>query len=259
MTFLLNRLADGKLVLASLEQYILVNSCNLRHRSADSLTIFQLVNLYGLYRGLAKMSYQISYSPEAERIFVQLLTEYEWDLSCAPIHVTSLKWLFQQEKICSSLSHQILKFCGIRGLDNTPAIVFGKSAQVLDVQAIAKLVVSGDNYSARVLVCLMEELAKEKTQEPDLLSLLNLVEDVIQILPDASNQLCLNGIAKAVQILYYDQCPTFSSELYRDSSIFIFNLLSSVHSESLTDCDAWITVTTKVHALTNLRYRLHFY
>lgn len=247
MAFLLNRLADDKLVLGSLEQYILVNSCNLRHGSTDSLTIFQLVHLYGLYRGLAKMSYQISYSPEAERVFVQLLSESEWDLSCAPINLTSLKWLFQQEKIFSSLSHQILKFCRICGSDNNLTAIFGKNAQVLDVQAIAKLVVSDDNYSARMFTCLIEELAREKSQESDMLSLLNLVEHVMQILPDASDQLCLNGIAKAIQLLYYDSRGTFPSELYRDSSIFIFNLLSSVHSESITDTDAWTAVTIKVH------------
>ncbi|XP_031403088.1 protein PRD1 isoform X2 [Punica granatum] len=241
------RLADDKLVLASLEQYILVNSFNLRCGSTDSLTIFLLVNLYGLYRGLAKMSYQISYSPEAERIFFQLLTEHEWDLACAPIHSISLKWLFQQEKICISLlTHQILKLCRIYSSNNIPGIICGKSGRVLDVQAIAQLVVSGDNYAAKVFVCLLEELVNEKSQESDLLSLLNLVEHIIGILPDTSDQLCLNGIAKAMRILYYDSGPNFSPEVYSDSLIIIFNLLSSVHSESVADGDAWVTVTTKL-------------
>ncbi|KAK4750965.1 hypothetical protein SAY87_004447 [Trapa incisa] len=240
------RLADDKLVLASLEQYILVNSSSLGCGLDDSLTFFRLVNLYGLYRGLAKRSYQISYSPEAERIFFQLLTEHECLLFCAPIHFTSLKWLFQQEKIFSSLSNQILKFCRIHGSNSTSAEIFGENAQVLDVQAIAKLVISGDNYSVRMLVCLFEDVNKEKNEESDMLSLLNLVEHVIKIIPDASDQLCLNGIAKAMQMIYYDSEATLSFELYKDCSIFIFNLLSSVHSESLTDSDAWTTVTTKL-------------
>ncbi|KAA8548339.1 hypothetical protein F0562_000023 [Nyssa sinensis] len=76
-----DRLADDKLVLASLEQYILVNRSEFFYEAADSVTIEILVNLYGLYRGLAKMSYQISYSPEAERILFHLVTEKEWDLA----------------------------------------------------------------------------------------------------------------------------------------------------------------------------------
>ncbi|KAK4782064.1 hypothetical protein SAY86_016166 [Trapa natans] len=97
-----------------------------------------------------------------------------------------------------------------------------------------------------MLVCLFEDVNKEKNEESYMLSLLNLVEHVIKMIPDASDQLCLNGIAKAMQMIYYDTEATLSFELYKDCSIFIFNLLSSVHSESLTDSDAWTTVTTKL-------------
>ncbi|PKI70238.1 hypothetical protein CRG98_009370 [Punica granatum] len=115
---------------------------------------------------------------------------------------------------CSSLYDE-----RIYSSNNIPGIICGKSGRVLDVQAIAQLVVSGDNYAAKVFVCLLEELVNEKSQESDLLSLLNLVEHIIGILPDTSDQLCLNGIAKAMGILYYDSGPNFSPEL-TDQLIF---------------------------------------
>ncbi|KAK9902978.1 hypothetical protein M0R45_001369 [Rubus argutus] len=77
------RLADDKLVLASLEQYILVNSTDLQSGAIDSFTKMMLVHLYGLYRGLTKVSYEIPFSPEAERILFQIVTENEWDLPSA--------------------------------------------------------------------------------------------------------------------------------------------------------------------------------
>lgn len=90
------RLADDKLVFASLEQYILVNRTSL---ISDSPAVLQLVNLYSLCRSLQNKRYQISYSLEAERIVFHLLNEYDWDLGSCDIHLESLKWLFQQESI----------------------------------------------------------------------------------------------------------------------------------------------------------------
>ncbi|KAK9932951.1 hypothetical protein M0R45_020170 [Rubus argutus] len=105
------RLADDKLILASLEQLIMVNSTDLQSGATDSFTKMMLVHLYGLYRGLAKVSYKIPFSPEAERILFRVVTENEWDLPSARIHPISLKWFFQQEKMSKSLSHQLLRFC----------------------------------------------------------------------------------------------------------------------------------------------------
>lgn len=245
--FLFYRFADDRLVLASLEQYILVNCSGLNYCSADSVAILQLVNLYGLYRGIAKMSYQFSYSVEAERIFIQLVAENEWDLPSAPIHLTSLKWLFQQEKISSYLSYQILKFCRIYISSNSNVIIRGKNARVLDVQAIAELVAAGDTYAAKIFICLFDELVRDKIQENDLASLLSLAQAVIEFSPDAAGQLSLNGIGRAMQILYCDSNNIFPAQVYTDTLAFISNLLVSVNSEAIMDDDAWLALAIKVH------------
>ncbi|KAL3726566.1 hypothetical protein ACJRO7_031464 [Eucalyptus globulus] len=238
------RLAADKKVLASIEQFILVNGCDLTGTAMSSSTVIQLVALYSLYRGLAKMSYQMSYSPEAERLFIQLVTKREWDLLSTRIHPMSLKWLFQQERLCESLSCQILNFCRISPTSDYALIVHGKKGRGLDVQLIAELVAAEDNYAARLFVYIFEEVVKENNQENDLTSVLRLMEDVIRIFPEASNKFCLNGIAKAIHIFYNDSSP--SSQVYTAVAIFIFNILSSVDSDALADDEAWAAVAMKL-------------
>lgn len=95
--------ADKKLVLASLEQYILVKRAELLYGSPDSMINIEFLNLYGLYRSLAN---HMSYSPEADKLFFHTLFEKDFDLLSAELHPTSLKWLFRQERICDLLSCQ---------------------------------------------------------------------------------------------------------------------------------------------------------
>ncbi|KAI5395667.1 hypothetical protein KIW84_062006 [Lathyrus oleraceus] len=134
----LNKLADDKLVLASLEQYVLLNSSDFHDWTTDNLTVTRLVNLYSLLRGLGNMNYQIYYSQEAEEIIFQLINNGKWDLLSARIHTVSLKWLFQQENITESLCHQILKFCRNYNLEGD-AMIIGNSNQTVNVQTLAEL------------------------------------------------------------------------------------------------------------------------
>ncbi|GLT71030.1 hypothetical protein SLA2020_430750 [Shorea laevis] len=133
------RLADEKLVLASLEDYLLVNCSDLQSGAADSLAVMRLVNLYGLFRGLAEMGYRIPYSLKAEGILFQLMTENEWDLPSAGIHSLSLK--------CSN---------------GTDIIVHGRNDQVPYAQAIAELVAAGDNYGATIFLVRPEILIDDE-------------------------------------------------------------------------------------------------
>jgi hypothetical protein len=244
------RLADEKLVLASLEDYLLVNCSDLQSGAVDSLAVMRLVNLYGLFRGLAEMRYQIPYSLKAEGILFQLMTENEWDLPSTGIHSVSLKWLFQQEKISKQLSYQILKFCRSDSSNGTDIVVHGRNDQVPYAQAIAELVAAGDNYGATIFVCLLIELAKNDGQEHDIISVVNLVETIINIFPDASEQLCLNGLGKAIYTLYYDSSHTYSPQILMATSILIFNILSLVRPEILIDDENWLAVIMKVINLT---------
>ncbi|CAM8998054.1 unnamed protein product [Rhodiola kirilowii] len=156
------RLADEKQVLDALEQYILGNSCDL-YCNAAPLIIMQLVNIYALYRGLAKMTYQIPYSPEAERILFQVICENEWDFLTPAIHTTAMKWLFQQDKISEPLSLQILKFCR----NSCSYDVMEDSCGRNLIQTFAELVEDGDNYVAMLFVCILKQLFPEELSDDD--------------------------------------------------------------------------------------------
>ncbi|KAF2325736.1 hypothetical protein GH714_034561 [Hevea brasiliensis] len=237
-----DRLADEKSILASLEQYILVNS----NDATNTVTMMQLVNLYGLYRSVTKMNYRIPYSPEAERILFHLVTENEWDLPSSRIHFVSLKWLFQQEKLCYTLSYQILKFCRSNGSNGTQIVVHGESGHIINMEVIAELATSEDNYAARLLVCLLMQLAEEENQEGDFVSIVNLLATIISISPAASDQLCLNGIGNAIRNIYYNPNHFSSPETFMATSLLVFNVLHSVPAKALSDDEAWLAVTMKL-------------
>ncbi|XP_010278448.1 PREDICTED: protein PRD1 isoform X2 [Nelumbo nucifera] len=155
------RLADDKQVLASLEQYVLLNSSNFLDGIIDSVTMMQLVHLYSLFRGIAKISYQIPYSPEAEKLLLHLVVEKECNILCWRIHPRGLKWLFQQEGIIGHLSHEILSFCRSNGTKGTNIINHGTKIQMIEVEDIAKLVQADDNHGAILLVSLLKHLQEE--------------------------------------------------------------------------------------------------
>ncbi|CAI8587551.1 unnamed protein product [Vicia faba] len=233
------RLADDKLVLASLEQYVLLNSSDFHDWTTDNLMVTRLVNLYSLLRGLGNMNYQIHYSREAEEIIFQLINNGKWDLLSARIHTLSLKWLFQQENITPSLCHQILNFCRNYNLEGD-AVIIGNSNQTVNVQTLAELVSIEDNYGARIFVCLLAQLAEEDGQEHDIIYVLNLMATMIHICPAASNQLSLHGIGTSIRT----QC--FSTTTFMPILILVFSSLSSVHPKTLLADQSWVAVTMKM-------------
>ena len=237
------RLADDRMVLASLEQYILLNQSEILGGVVEPLIMEVLVNLYGLYRGLAKISYQIPYSPDAESILFHLVAEKQCEFLSTRIHTTSLKWLFQQERICEYLSSQLLRWC-------RQCIVYGNQivdcndTETVKFRELAELVASGDNYAAKLLVCLLRELVEENGQEHDIILLLKTIAAITALFPAASGQLSLNGIAFAIQNIYHQHSS--SIEIFNVTCQLVFTILNSVNSESLSDDEAWITVATKV-------------
>ncbi|KAK7256305.1 hypothetical protein RIF29_29746 [Crotalaria pallida] len=142
-------LADEKLVLASLEQYILLNSSDFQYPNADNMAVTRLVNLYCLLRGLGQMSYHFHYSREAEDIILHLINNDEWDLLYARIHTVSLKWFFQQESIIKSLCCQMLNLCRSCNLEGADMIL-GNNDQTINVWTLAESVSTEDNYGARI-------------------------------------------------------------------------------------------------------------
>ncbi|KAL5542709.1 hypothetical protein UlMin_010419 [Ulmus minor] len=235
------RLADDKLVLASLEQYIISNCSEFQRGTTDLSSVTRLLYLYGLYRGLAKVSYQIPYSPEAERILIQLVNDHEWDLVSARIHPMSLKWLFQQEKFYGLLCDQILKFCRSNISSSSDIIVHNKSSCILNVQSIVELVAAGDNYGARIFVCLLTDV-----QEHDIIALVELLTTIVNISPAASEELCLQNIGNAIHALYHGMSHTSSSQISTAVLLLIFKIISSVQPETLSDDEIWLALITKL-------------
>ncbi|RAL47614.1 hypothetical protein DM860_011352 [Cuscuta australis] len=232
-----DRIADDKLILASLEQYILLNSNECLYGPSAPGMLKLLVNLYLLYRALAKMSYQIAYSQEAERIMFHVLAEKDWDLLTSKIGSTSLKWLFQQERICEVLSLQILKFCRYNSL---------KGCDSVDVRVVAELVESGDNFAGMLFVMVLGELADEVDKEIDIGLVLRTIQVVTETSPAASDQLCVHGISSAIHKLYYHSRYSSCPEIFIATSELTFVILQTVHHGSISDEDQWVGIAVKL-------------
>ncbi|KAM0038245.1 hypothetical protein Hdeb2414_s0013g00412581 [Helianthus debilis subsp. tardiflorus] len=238
-----DRLADDRMVLASLEQYILLNSSEILSGIIKPLITEVLINLYALYRGLAKITYQIPYSQDAENSLFHLVTEKGTEILSTRTHRTALKWLFQQERICKYLSSQILRWC-------RTCIVYGNQIVVcndtepVSIKEIAELVASEDNYAAKLVVCLLRELLEENGHEDDIVLILNMTVSVITLFPAASGQLCLNGISLAIQNVY--RYHSSYGEIFNANCQLFFTILQSVSSESLSDDEDWLAVATEL-------------
>lgn len=207
----------------------------------------RLLYLYGFYRGLAKVNYQIPYSPEAERILFQLVNDIEWDLFSARVHPVALKWLFQQEKFCEPLSDQILKLSRSTISYGSDITFHEKNSCIINVKAIAELVASGDNYAARLLICLLTKLVKEEVQENDIIFLVTLLTRILDISPAASDELFLNNIGNAIYIFFSEKNHIMSSQVSTSMLVLIFNIISLVHPETLSDDEIWLAVVMKVN------------
>ncbi|KAJ8648829.1 hypothetical protein MRB53_001852 [Persea americana] len=237
------RIADEREVLASLEQYILVNRTNFIQGIVDSATMTRLVHLYGLIRG-AEKSYKLPYSTEAEKILFQLIAEREWNLLSTRFHPTALKWLFQQENISGLLSNQILNYCRLNS-KNKIEINQDKNnnTQLIKIDVIAGLVAAGDNCAPSVLVSLLKEL-QEEGQWDDIFLVVDLMKAILKIFPVAANQFCLHGISDAIRSLYYSTHPLHT--IFTTCSILLFSILQSANPRMISDHEAWLLVTIKL-------------
>ncbi|KAM7266580.1 hypothetical protein ACFE04_004477 [Oxalis oulophora] len=235
------RLADEKLVLLSLEQYILVNGNSLLHGAADTLIMIPLVNLYCLHRGLAGMNYNFSYNLEAERIFFNILTTNSWDFPSAINNPVSVKWMFQQQKISKLLSYQLLKFCQ----SNSNSSTVHKNYHVVNVKMVSELVAAGDNYTATLLISLLDQLVEEQGLENDILSVVNLMVSIIKNYPNASDQFCFHGIAYVIQKLH-DNPHYASPQLSETISLLLFNILCFVQPKAISAEEPWLDMAMKL-------------
>nr|XP_010929840.1 protein PRD1 [Elaeis guineensis] len=243
-----DRFIDGNQVLASLEQYILVNSNDFSCGVADSMMLTELVHLYGLVRG-APIGYRTAYSPEAEKAVFHLIAENEWDLLSMGIHPAALKWLFQQKGIMKPLSYQILNFCTSYSTTKTQICARTNNVHTLDLQVIAELIVSEDNYVGLLLVSLLGK-AIEEGREDDIMSLVNVMTGILNIFPNTSSQFCLHGITDALRCLCYS---TQSPQIFINCLLLIFNILYSADYRTLTHGEDWLALSVKLLEHLNTR------
>ncbi|KAH6816259.1 hypothetical protein C2S51_021079 [Perilla frutescens var. frutescens] len=240
-----DRFADEKLILSSLEQFILLNSGDFFCGASASVTIELLVNLYGYYRGFAKMRYQMPYSPEAERILFQLLEEKDWDSLSTKIHLTSLMWLFQQEKLCKLLCNQILKFCRCNSSVGNDMVLVKETKQTVDLHVFADLITSRDNFVAVIFVCLLGDLVENPCRDYDIIAVLEACTEIVEIAPAASDQFCIHGIDGVLENIYNFSASS-SPKMFMCTSQLVFSILKSVQSQSLSINEAWVGITVKL-------------
>ncbi|KAK1256804.1 Protein PRD1 [Acorus gramineus] len=236
------RLADINQVLASLEQHILINSRNISCGISGGNMFTQLVNLYGYSRG-DLLSSQMHHSSEAERLLFHLISEQEWDLLSMRIHPKALMWLFQQDRITGPLSNQILNFCRHYNTRNSQIDTFDSNTRILDIQTVSELIARGDNCGASLLVSLLKQLLQEN-QEEDISVVLDVMVAILNINPQTSNHFCIHGISDATYGIYHS--GNQSHRFFKSSLLLVFNLLNSVHPETLSSDETWLPVTLKL-------------
>lgn len=240
----MSRLADDKLVLASIEQFILLNGGEIFY-GPSPVRMDLFINLYGLYRGIAKIGYQIQYSADAEKILFHLLDEKDWDLICTRIHFLSLKWLFQQERIFKSLSEQMVKLCQSNKSEGNQIVVSGKCSSKIEVRTIAELIVSGDNFAAMIFALLLGELVEDDGREDDIISVVNTIKEIIEIHPSASDQMSMHGLAGTLEKLC-DHSAYSYPDIFMATCQLVFTFLQSVQSKLLFDDEVWVAMVIKV-------------
>lgn len=238
-------MADERLIISSLDQFILLNCDDFFCGASASVNIEVLVNLYGFYRGCAKMPYQMPYSPEAERILFHLLEEKDWDSLSTKIHLTSLMWLFQQEKLCKFLRNQMLKFCRRSSPVSKIMVLHKETRETVNLRVFAQLIISGENFVAMNFICLLEDLIKISCQEYDIIAVLEACTEIIEFAPAAADQFCMHGVDVVLDKIY--KISSWSStKIFKHTSQLVFCTLKSVQSESLSTNEAWVGITMKV-------------
>ena len=241
--YLFARLADEKMVLASLEQYILVSKSGLLCGYHDPFTITQLVNIYGFCRSVADASRHTLYSSEIESILFKLVTESEWDMYSSRIHRSTLVWLFKQEKMRNPLCYQVLKMCQI--LDSNGASTTTVHNQFIGAEEIAELIAEGENYAATILICLLEQLVEEGV-EHHIILVVNFVSNIVNMFPSCADQLHVHGIGNAIKLIFYNTKNSYCKQTFKAVLLLVFSVLKSGHSGMLSNDEAWLAVTVKV-------------
>uniref|UniRef100_A0A0E0KP91 Protein PRD1 n=1 Tax=Oryza punctata TaxID=4537 RepID=A0A0E0KP91_ORYPU len=233
-------LAADNQILASVEQYILLNGGKFPHEIPGSLMLTLLVLLYAFVRGIS-FRFSIPHSTEAEKTLFHAMAHKEWNLLLIRVHLIALKWIFQNEELMEPLSFHLLNFCKTFCEDRT--VMLSSSIQSLDIQMIAELVYSGETFISSLLVSLLSQMIKEGAED-DVLSVVNVITEILVTFPCTSDQFLSCGIVDALGSMYVSLC---SSRIKSVCSLLIFNILHSASAMTFAcDDDAWLALTMKL-------------
>ncbi|WVZ84969.1 hypothetical protein U9M48_031934 [Paspalum notatum var. saurae] len=194
-SFYNERLAANHQTLASLEQYILLNCGNFPYEINGSTMLTLLVHLYAFVRGTS-YSDSIPHSPEAESTLFHIMTHEEWDLLAIRVHPVAIKWLFQKQELMEPLTFQMLAFCKTFCGDET--VMLSNSSQLVDIQMVAELLLSGETIISFMLMSLLNQTIKEGT-ESEVFSVVSVVSEILRISPYSSDQFISCGVLDSFQ------------------------------------------------------------
>lgn len=238
-SFYNERLCANNQILASVEQYILLNGGTFPYEINGSIMLTLLVHLYAFIRGLSH-SCSIPHSPEAENTLFHLIIHKDWDLLVIRVHSVAIKWLFQKQEIMEPLAFQMLKFCRTFCEDET--VMLSNSSQLVDMQMIAELALSGETTISSLLVSLLDQMLKEGTED-ELFSVVSVIAEILMISPCSSDQFISCGIIGSFHGIY---CLPYSSRSRTVCSYLIFNILCSANASTFGQEDEWLPLVLKV-------------
>ncbi|XP_062185638.1 protein PUTATIVE RECOMBINATION INITIATION DEFECT 1 isoform X2 [Phragmites australis] len=238
-SFYNERLAADNQILASVEQYILLNGGTFPHEINGSVMLTLLVHLYAFVRGISYRC-SIPHSPEAEKTLFRVMTRREWDLLVIRVHPVAVKWLFQKEELMEPLALQMLNFCKTFCEDET--VMLSNSSQLLDIQMVAELVLSGETSISLLLVSLLNQIVKEGTED-EVFSVVNVITEILMIFPCTSDQFISCGFVYALRGIYSSSYP---SRIKTVCSCLIFSILYSARALTFSQEDEWLALTVKL-------------
>ncbi|OEL16764.1 Protein PRD1 [Dichanthelium oligosanthes] len=238
-SFYNERLVADNQILASVEQYILLNGGNFPYEINYSVMLTLLVHLYGFVRGIS-YSCSIPHSPEAENTLFHVMAHKEWDLLAIRVHPVAIKWFFEKQELMEPLSSQMLNFCKTFCEDET--VMLSNSSQLVDIQMVAELVLSGETIISFLLVSLLNHIVKEGTED-EVFSVVSVIAEIIMISTCSSDQFISCGIVDSFRGIY---CSPYSSRTKTVCSYLIFNILYSASALTLTQEDEWLPLTVKL-------------
>lgn len=237
--FKLIRLAADNQILATVEQYILLNGGNFPYEINGSLMLTLVVHLYAFVRGNS-YGHSISHSPEAENTLFHVMIHKHWELLVIRVHPVAIKWLFLKQELMEPLAFQMLNFC--KTFCENESVLPSSSNQLVDIQMVAELVLSGETSITFLLVSLLNQIMNEGA-ENELVSVVNVIAEIITIFPCTSDQFISCGIVDTVRGIY---CSSYTSRIKTVCSCLIFNILYSANVLTFSQEDEWLALTVKV-------------